>query len=245
MQDTHNIQPLIRLQRIYKYHYTRELQTTAVNGIDLEVYPGDFLAIMGPSGSGKSTLLNLIGMIDKPSKGSYFFKGQLVTELNKKQIRQFRKDHLAYIFQSFNLIDGLTAAENIELPLVYLKVPVKQRKARVEQALTDLEMLHRKNHFPKQLSGGQQQRVAIARAIVTNPDLILADEPTGNLDSQNSAVVMEKLRQFNERGTTIVMVTHSKQDAAQAKRIIELFDGQILYSETNFKAQIKTNFNHF
>ncbi|MEM6377245.1 MAG: ABC transporter ATP-binding protein [Bacteroidota bacterium] len=233
------------MQGIYKYHYTRELETTAVNGVDLEVYPGDFLAIMGPSGSGKSTLLNLVGMIDKPSKGSYFFKGASITDLNKKQLRRLRKDHLAYIFQSFNLIDGLTAAENIELPLAYLKVPVKERKARVEQALLDLEMLHRKNHYPKQLSGGQQQRVAIARAIVTKPDLILADEPTGNLDSKNSAIVLDTLRQFNENGTTIIMVTHSKQDASKAKRIIELFDGQILFSETNFKAQIKTNSNNF
>lgn len=241
MQIEKNDLPLIQMQKVYKYHYTSELETTAINGVDLKIYPGDFLAIMGPSGSGKSTLLNLIGMIDKPSKGNYHFQQTDVNALNKKQIRQLRKMHMAFIFQSFNLIDGLTAAQNVDLPLVYQKVPAKERKKRVEVALMELEMLHRKNHLPKQLSGGQQQRVAIARAMVTKPDLILADEPTGNLDSKNGALVMEKLQQFNERGTTIVMVTHNPKDAAKAKQTIELFDGQILFSETNYKTQIKTN----
>ncbi len=245
MQIEKNGPPLIRMQKVYKYHYTSELETTAINGVDLSVNPGEFLAIMGPSGSGKSTLLNLIGMIDKPSKGSYHFMETAVGQLAKKQIRQLRKMHMAFIFQSFNLIDDLTATQNIELPLVYLKLPTKERKKRVEAVLTDLEMIHRKDHYPRQLSGGQQQRVAIARAMVTRPALILADEPTGNLDSKNSAVVMNKLQQINEAGTTIIMVTHSAQDAAKAKRKIELFDGQILFSEINYKAQIRTKSNSF
>jgi len=189
---------------------------------------------MGPSGCGKSTLLNILGMIDNPSDGQYFFLHEEVSKYNERQRANLRKHNIGFVFQSFNLIDELTAAENIELPLIYLKVPAKQRRERVNEALVNLEMLHRKDHFPQQLSGGQQQRVAIARAIVTEPSLILADEPTGNLDSENSAIVMDKLKYFHERGSTIVMVTHSEKDAGYAQRIVELFDGKTLISEKEY-----------
>ncbi len=225
---------VVRMQGVCKYHYTDEIETAAVNGIDLEIGTGEFAAIMGPSGSGKSTLLNLIGMIDDPSEGQYWFNGHDTAQLSRREKAQLRKGNMGFIFQSFNLIDELTAFENIELPLIYLKVPAKERRERVENALSSLEMMHRQNHYPQQLSGGQQQRVAIARAVVTEPALILADEPTGNLDSENSRAVMEKLSHFHQQGATIVMVTHSEEDASHAERIIELFDGKTLLSEEEY-----------
>lgn len=240
MGTTQSVQPVVRMEGVYKYHYTDELETAAVNGVDLTIHSGEFVAIMGPSGSGKSTLLNLIGMVDNLSKGRYWFGGQQVTQLSQKAKAGLRKGNIGFIFQSFNLIDELTAAENIELPLIYLKIPARERRRRVEEALVHLEMLHRKDHYPQQLSGGQQQRIAIARAIVIQPALILADEPTGNLDSENSAIVMNKLRNFHEQGATIVMVTHSEKDAGYAQRIIELFDGKTLISEEEYLAKTKT-----
>jgi len=235
MLTSSTLQPVVQMDQVYKFHYTDEIQTAAVNGVDLTIYPGEFVAIMGPSGSGKSTLLNLIGMIDNLSKGSYQFHGQEVSKLSRKAKAKLRKGNIGFVFQSFNLIDELTAAENIELPLIYMHVPANERRSRVDAALANLEMTHRKNHYPQQLSGGQQQRIAIARAMVTRPSIILADEPTGNLDSTNSAIVMEKLQYFHQQGATIVMVTHSKKDAAQAERVIELFDGKQLLSEQEYK----------
>ena len=229
--------PIVDLRGAYKYHYTDELETAAVNNVDVRIEPGEFVAVMGPSGSGKSTLLNLIGMIDDLSKGEYRFHGQEVTRLGRRARARLRKGNIGFIFQSFNLIDELTAAENIELPLLYLDQPRAARKAKVATALAELEMTHRANHYPRQLSGGQQQRIAIARAIVIEPKLILADEPTGNLDSENSALVMQQLNRLHRRGSTIVMVTHSPEDAAQAERVIELFDGQVLVREREYLAQ--------
>ncbi|MEM7574393.1 MAG: ABC transporter ATP-binding protein [Bacteroidota bacterium] len=228
--------PLVELKNVYKYHYSKELETAAINGIDLRIQSGEFVAIMGPSGSGKSTLLNLIGMIDRPSRGHYFFQGQLTNQLVKKELAILRKNNIGFVFQSFNLIDELTAAENVELPLIYLRIPASQRKKRVQQALAELEMSHRMNHYPQQLSGGQQQRIAIARTIVTEPSLILADEPTGNLDSEHGKIVMDKLAYFHQRGATIIMVTHSSRDAARAQRTIELFDGTTIIPEADFLA---------
>lgn len=230
-------QPVVSLRDVYKIHYTAELETAALNGLNLNVESGEFVAIMGPSGSGKSTLLNIIGMIDETTRGSYDFKGTNVTQLKRRGRANFRKDNMGFIFQSFNLIDELTAFENVELPLVYQKVPAAERKERAHQALAELEMGHRAGHYPRQLSGGQQQRIAIARAIVTRPSLILADEPTGNLDSENSLAVMLKLQEFHQAGATIVMVTHSPEDAEYASRIVEVFDGKILLNEKDYLAQ--------
>ena len=224
MGTTH---PVVRMENVYKYHYTDELETAAVNGVDLTIHPGEFVAIMGPSGSGKSTLLNLIGMIDNVSKGQYWFEGQEVAQLSQKAKAGLRKGNIGFIFQSFNLIDELTAAENIELPLIYLKVPARERRRRVEEALVNLEMLHRKDHYPQQLSGGQQQRIAIARAIVTEPALILADEPTGNLDSKTSVDILNLFEEIHALGNTIILVTHEEDIALHAERIIRLRDGQI------------------
>ncbi|MEM1359838.1 MAG: ABC transporter ATP-binding protein [Bacteroidota bacterium] len=228
--------PVVELKNIYKFHYTSTVETTALGDMSLTVAPGEFLAIMGPSGSGKSTLLNVIGMIDAPTRGSYYFQGKDVLSLSRRARSELRKLNMGFIFQSFNLIDQLTARENIELPLVYLKVPVKERNRRVDAALAELEMTHRADHYPRQLSGGQQQRIAIARAIIANPTLILADEPTGNLDSSNSKAVMEKLRYFHQKGATIIMVTHAKEDAAYAEKTIELFDGTLLIKEKDYLA---------
>ncbi|MEM9834879.1 MAG: ABC transporter ATP-binding protein [Bacteroidota bacterium] len=233
-EQTRTAHPLVRLEEVYKYHYTDELQTAAINGVSLDIHPGEFVAIMGPSGSGKSTLLNLIGMIDEPSRGKYYFRGQDTTQLSRQARSDLRKRNLAFVFQSFNLIDELTSFENVELPLIYLKVARAERKARVEQVLAQLDMLHRRNHYPAQLSGGQQQRIAIARAVVTNPALILADEPTGNLDSANGKTVMEQLQNFHAKGSTIIMVTHSEHDASFAQRQINLFDGSMLVSESAY-----------
>ncbi|OAV42585.1 ABC transporter ATP-binding protein [Lewinella sp. 4G2] len=223
--------PVAELRGIFKYHYTRDLKTAALNGIDLRIDEGEFVAITGPSGSGKSTLLNVLGLIDDASKGTYLFRGQDVTKLSRNGRGRLRKEGMGFIFQSFNLIDSLTAAENVELPLIYQKVAPAERERRVNDALAELEINHRANHYPNQLSGGQQQRVAIARAIVTRPDIILADEPTGNLDSENSRVVMQKLTAFHRAGATIVMVTHSPEDAAYASRTVKLFDGMELIAE--------------
>ncbi len=220
--------PLVELRRVAKYHYTRELRTAALNGIDLTIRPGEFVAITGPSGSGKSTLLNVLGLIDEASAGSYRFRGQEVAKLSRRARARLRKEGMGFVFQSFNLIDELTAAENVELPLIYQGIPPAERRTRVAAALAELEINHRAGHYPGQLSGGQQQRVAIARAIITRPALILADEPTGNLDSENSAIVMQKLRDFHRAGSTIVMVTHSPEDAAFAGRVVRLFDGMEL-----------------
>ncbi len=228
---------IVEMRGIYKYHYTKDLQTAALNGLDLTIYSGDFVAITGPSGSGKSTLLNLLGLIDEPSRGTYYLRGKEVSGLSRRERARLRKESMGFIFQSFNLIDELTAAENVELPLIYLKLPLAERRRRVANALAELEMNHRMDHYPRQLSGGQQQRVAIARAIVTQPALILADEPTGNLDSENSRVVMEKLRYFHQQGATIIMVTHAAEDAAYAERVIQLFDGTQLLSEQEFIRQ--------
>ena len=222
---------LIHMESVYKYHYTDSMETAALNGIDLEIKMGEFVSIMGPSGSGKSTLLNVMGLIDKMDKGSYYFGTNQINGLSQKGRADIRKGTMSFIFQSFNLIDELTTFENVELPLLYLKISKAERKQRVEKALESLEMMHRKDHYPQQLSGGQQQRVAIARAIVVRPKLILADEPTGNLDSKNSEAVMRILQELHSTGSSIVMVTHSDKDAAYAERRIQLFDGNILINE--------------
>ncbi|WP_266368358.1 ABC transporter ATP-binding protein [Tellurirhabdus rosea] len=219
---------MIRTVNLQKIFSTEEVETTALNGINMEVRDGEFVAIMGPSGCGKSTLLNIIGLLDNPSEGQYHFYGTEVAGMTERQRAQLRKGSIGFVFQSFNLIDELTVFENVELPLLYLKVPADERKQRVEQTLERMNIMHRRNHFPQQLSGGQQQRTAIARAVVAKPKLILADEPTGNLDSANGEEVMKLLTQLNEEGTTIIMVTHSPYDAGFAHRIVNLFDGKVV-----------------
>ncbi len=213
------------LSRIFR---TEEIETTAINGVSFEINDGEFVAIMGPSGCGKSTLLNVLGLLDSPTGGSYMLLGTEVAGLKEKDRTKFRKGNIGFVFQSFNLIDELNVYENIELPLRYLNMGAKERKERVTNIMKRMAISHRAQHFPAQLSGGQQQRVAIARAVVANPKLILADEPTGNLDSKNGKEVMNLLRELNAEGTTIVMVTHSQKDAAMAQRVINLFDGQIV-----------------
>ena len=215
----------INLQKIFK---TEEVETWALNNVSIEGKQGEFVAIMGPSGCGKSTLLNIIGLLDNPTSGNYYFNGQEVGHLKEKQRTQVRKGNIGFVFQSFNLIDELNVFENVELPLTYLKIKASERKQMVTDILKRMNISHRAAHFPQQLSGGQQQRVAIARAVVSNPKIILADEPTGNLDSKNGAEVMQLLTELNKEGTTIVMVTHSKHDATYASRIINLFDGQVV-----------------
>lgn len=212
---------------------TEEVQTKALNDVTLQVEQGEFVAIMGPSGCGKSTLLNILGTLDSPTSGSYFFEGKQVDKMTENQLTALRKGNLGFIFQSFNLIDELTVYENVELPLVYLGMKTLQRKERVNKVLEKVNLLHRANHYPQQLSGGQQQRVAIARAVVTNPKLILADEPTGNLDSKNGAEVMNLLSELNGEGTTVIMVTHSQHDASFAHRTVHLFDGSVVASSLN------------
>lgn len=219
---------MIKTIDLIKVFRTDEVETTALNKVNIEVRDGEFVAIMGPSGCGKSTLLNILGLLDNPSGGSYVFNDTEVAGLKEKQRTNLRKGNIGFVFQSFNLIDELTVYENIELPLLYLKMSGSERKKLVEQVMERMKIAHRKNHFPQQLSGGQQQRVAIARAVVTNPKLILADEPTGNLDSANGTEVMALLTELNEDGTTIIMVTHSPNDAEKAHRIIQLFDGHIV-----------------
>ncbi len=219
---------MIKTSNLQKVFRTEEVETTALNGIDLEIADGEFVAIMGPSGCGKSTLLNILGLLDNPSEGGYDFYGTEVAKMSERQRAQHRKGNIGFVFQSFNLIDELTVFENVELPLLYLKTPTAERKIKVEAALVRMSMMHRRNHFPQQLSGGQQQRVAIARAVVAKPKLILADEPTGNLDSANGEEVMKLLQELNTEGTTIAMVTHSPYDSGFAHRIINLFDGKIV-----------------
>lgn len=219
---------MISTHDLQKIFTTDEVETTALNGISVDIQPGEFVAIMGPSGCGKSTLLNILGMLDNPSSGSYNFFGTEVGSMSERQRANLRKGNIGFVFQSFNLIDELTVFENVELPLLYLKTPAGERKKRVEAVLERMNIMHRRNHFPQQLSGGQQQRVAIARAVIAEPKVILADEPTGNLDSANGLEVMNLLTQLNQGGTTIIMVTHSPHDAGFAHRIINLFDGKVV-----------------
>lgn len=217
---------MIQIKNLNKIYRTDEIETTALNDISIGVKHGEFVAIMGPSGCGKSTLLNIIGLLDNPDSGSFLFNGQEIAHFNERQRSELRKHNIGFVFQSFNLIDELTVYENVELPLIYTGVKSDERKDRVEAALDKMQIMHRRNHYPQQLSGGQQQRVAVARAVVNKPKLILADEPTGNLDSKNGSEVMELLTTLNEQGTTIVMVTHSEHDAQFSHRIIRMLDGQ-------------------
>ena len=221
---------MITLADIHRLFRSDEVETTALRAIDLNVEAGEFVAIMGPSGCGKSTLLNILGLIDKPTSGRYLFRGQEVTDLDEAALARLRRDNLGFVFQSFNLIDELTIAENVELGLVYRRWAGKERKARVEAAMDRVGVAHRARHYPHQLSGGQQQRAAIARAIVGEPALILADEPTGNLDTENGEQVMDILKSLNHEGATIVMVTHSPAHADIAKRVVNMLDGRIIVS---------------
>lgn len=218
---------MITLSNLSKIYKTEEVQTTALNNINLKITKGEFLAVMGPSGCGKSTMLNILGLLDKASSGSYDFLGTETTKLSEKGKSDLRKKNIGFIFQNFNLIDELTVFENIELPLIYNKVKSSERKARVNEIMEKIQIAHRAKHYPQQLSGGQQQRVAVARALVTKPHLILADEPTGNLDSSNGNEVMNLLAELHREGSTIVMVTHSSYDAGFASRIVNMKDGEI------------------
>ncbi len=228
---------MIRTESLTKLFRTDEIETSALHNVTLGIQPGEFVAIMGPSGCGKSTLLNILGLLDSPSEGRYFFLGEDVSRCSERQRANVRKANIGFVFQSFNLIDELTVFENVELPLYYLGASSHERQRRVDSALQHMGIAHRRNHFPQQLSGGQQQRVAIARAIIANPKLILADEPTGNLDSSHGAEVMKLLAELNEAGTTIVMVTHSAHDAEYAHRVVHLFDGHVV-SENVTKAMV-------
>lgn len=219
---------MIKTDGISKVFRTEEVETHALINVSLEVKQGEFVAIMGPSGCGKSTLLNILGLLDRPTDGQYFLDGKDMCALTEKERNVIRRGTLGFIFQSFNLIDELTVEENIELPLLYMKVPADERKRRITDALKRMAIEHRAKHFPSQLSGGQQQRTAIARAVVMQPKVILADEPTGNLDSKNGLEVMGLLRELHREGTTIVMVTHSARDAAYSDRIVNLFDGSVV-----------------
>ena len=219
---------MIQIENLGKTFRTEEVETIALQGINLRIDDGEFVAIMGPSGCGKSTLLNIIGLLDNPSEGSYLLNGQEVARLTEDERTGLRRGTIGFVFQSFNLIDEMTVYENVELPLIYAGVPAKERRERVEALLDRKKMSHRAKHYPQQLSGGQQQRVAIARAVVTRPQLILADEPTGNLDSAHGKEVIGLLAELNQEGTTIVMVTHNSHDAASARRIIHLFDGHVV-----------------
>ena len=219
---------MIQVKEIKKVFRTEEVETWAISNISLNVNVGEFVAIMGPSGCGKSTLLNILGLIDTPSSGTYMLDGKDVSSLKENDRIDLRKGVIGFVFQSFNLIDELTVEENIELPLLYMGIGKKERKERVQKAMERMNIAHRSRHFPAQLSGGKQQRVAIARAVISNPKLILADEPTGNLDSKNGEEVMQLLSELHKEGTTIVMVTHSQHDAGYANRIVKLFDGHVV-----------------
>ena len=222
---------MIKIANLDKVFRTEEVETIALKQISLHVQKGEFVAVMGPSGCGKSTLLNLVGLLDSPTSGEYYFDGKEVGNLKERYRTKFRKGNIGFVFQSFNLIDELTVFENVALPLVYLKLKAADRRQMVEAVLERMKISHRRNHFPQQLSGGQQQRVAIARAVVANPKLILADEPTGNLDSRNGKEVMKLLTELNQEGTTIIMVTHSQRDSEYSHRIVNLFDGMIITEE--------------
>ena len=224
---------MITVNNLSKVFRTEEIETTALNSVSFTINQGEFVAIMGPSGCGKSTLLNVLGLLDNPTGGSYQLLDTEMSQLREKDRTKFRKGNIGFVFQSFNLIDELNVYENVELPLKYLNISASERKARVTEMLKRMNISHRAQHYPQQLSGGQQQRVAIARAVVANPKLILADEPTGNLDSRNGKEVMDLLCELNKEGTTIVMVTHSQKDASIAQRIINLFDGEIVADVRN------------
>lgn len=219
---------MIKTVNLTKVFRTDEVETTALNSVSFNINPGEFVAIMGPSGCGKSTLLNILGLLDNPSGGEYYFNESEVSKFTERQRARMRKENIGFVFQNFNLIDELNVFENVELPLIYLGLTATERKRRVNEALEQMQITHRRKHFPLQLSGGQQQRVAVARAVVANPKLILADEPTGNLDSANGEEVMNLLERLNQQGTTLIIVTHSQRDAEYAHRIIRLFDGQIV-----------------
>lgn len=226
---------MIKTEKLSMLFTTEDVQTKALNEVSLEIGEGEFVAIMGPSGCGKSTLLNILGTLDSPTSGKYYFHDKEINRMSESQLTSFRKGNIGFVFQSFNLIDELTVYENVELPLVYLNNKSSERKKKVMEVLERMNIAHRAGHFPQQLSGGQQQRVAIARAVVTDCRLILADEPTGNLDSTNGIEVMELLSELNKQGTTIVMVTHSERDASYAHRVIHLLDGQIVSENYNEK----------
>jgi len=228
---------MIKTEKLVKVFRTEEVETYALNGVDIHVKKGEFVAIMGPSGCGKTSLLNIIGLLDNPTDGSYTFNGTEVSKLKEKDRTKFRKGNIGFVFQSFNLIDEINVFENVEMPLIYLKMKASERRKRVENVLSRMKISHRAKHFPQQLSGGQQQRVAIARAVVANPGLIIADEPTGNLDSKIGIEVMNLLTELNEEGTTIVMATHSERDAGFAHRTINLLDGQVLMEKVNYANQ--------
>ena len=219
---------MIKTENLQKIFRTEEVETWALAEVNIEINEGEFVAIMGPSGCGKTTLLNILGLLDNPTSGKYFLNGTDVSKFTENERTDLRKGIIGFVFQSFNLIEELNVYENIELPLLYMRIPPAERKQRVKEAMNRMAISHREKHFPQQLSGGQQQRVAIARAVVANPKLILADEPTGNLDSKNGAEVMNLLTELNKEGTTIVMVTHSQHDAGYADRIIKLFDGKVV-----------------
>ena len=219
---------MIKIENLSKVFRTEEVETVALNGVNMQVSEGEFVAIMGPSGCGKSTLLNILGLLDNPTSGEYMLLDKEVGNLRERDRTYFRRGNIGFVFQSFNLIDEMNVSENIELPLIYMGVKPAERKERVQKMLERMDMTHRAKHFPQQLSGGQQQRVAIARALVSNPKLILADEPTGNLDSKNGQEVMNLLRELNSEGTTVIMVTHSQHDASYAQRILCLFDGKLV-----------------
>ncbi|MCK4765276.1 MAG: ABC transporter ATP-binding protein [Candidatus Aminicenantes bacterium] len=224
---------MIETKNLRKIYTTEEVETTALNKVNLKINEGEFVAVMGPSGCGKSTLLNILGLLDNPTDGEFYFLDQEVSKFSEKKRASLRKRNIGFVFQSFNLIDELTVYENVELPLLYLKTPSSERKKKVNDALEKMQLIPRKSHFPQQLSGGQQQRVAVARAIIGNPKLILADEPTGNLDSANGEEVMSILAQLHEAGTTIIMVTHSPAYADHSQRTIHLFDGHIVTENIN------------
>ena len=219
---------MIKTENLQKIFRTEEVETWALSEVNIEINEGEFVAIMRPSGCGKTTLLNILGLLDNPTSGQYFLNGTDVSKFTENERTNLRKGIIGFVFQSFNLIEELNVYENIELPLLYMRIPAAERKQRVKEAMNRMAISHREKHFPQQLSGGQQQRVAIARAVVANPKLILADEPTGNLDSKNGAEVMSLLTDLNSEGTTIVMVTHSQHDAGYADRIIKLFDGKVV-----------------
>jgi putative ABC transport system ATP-binding protein len=219
---------MLKLEHVTKVYRTTEVETAALDDVSLEIRPGEFLAIMGPSGCGKSTLLNILGLIDSPTSGSYWFRGEDVARCSEEQLTLRRRAGVGFVFQSFNLIDDLNVAENVEVALLYVGVPGEERRRRVAAALERVDLAHRARHMPKQLSGGQQQRVAVARALVASPKLILADEPTGNLDTANGEAVMEMLTRIMDGGTTVIMVTHSEEHAKRAHRVVNMLDGRLV-----------------